>query len=99
LLVTLEKTHRVQSNREVGKGRADVQLAPKERGKQGVILEFKKLEKGRTLEGMAEEALRQTHTLKYTVDLEQLGAIPIFCFGIAFAGKDIVVRADEYTGL
>jgi hypothetical protein len=92
LLVTLEKTHRVQSNREVGRGRADVQLAPKQIGLPGVILEFKKQVKGRTLAGMAEEALKQTATLNYTLELERLGVTPIYCFGIAFAGKKIEVR-------
>lgn len=93
LLVSLEKTHRVQSNREVGRGRADVQIAPKEAGKPGVILEFKKQIKGRTLGGMAEEALKQTATLDYTTELETLGAAPIHRFGIAFAGKKVAVRA------
>jgi hypothetical protein len=92
LLVSLEKTHRVQSNREVGRGRADVQLAPKEAGKPGVILEFKKQVKGRTLGAMAEEALKQTETLAYTTELQSLGAAPVYRFGIAFAGKKVAVR-------
>ncbi|HND31668.1 MAG TPA: PD-(D/E)XK nuclease domain-containing protein [Myxococcota bacterium] len=41
LLVTLEKTHPVRSNREVGRGRADVWIAPKSPGQPGVLLEFK----------------------------------------------------------
>ncbi|HND34113.1 MAG TPA: AAA family ATPase, partial [Myxococcota bacterium] len=41
LLVTLEKTHAVCSNREVGQGRADVLLIPKSPGQPGVVLEFK----------------------------------------------------------
>jgi PD-(D/E)XK nuclease superfamily len=40
LLVTLEKTHTVRSNREVGRGRADVWIAPKSPGQPGVVLEF-----------------------------------------------------------
>jgi len=94
LLVSLEKSHRVQSNREVGRGRADVQLAPKEPNKPGVILEFKKQEKRRTLVSMAEDALKQTETLAYTTELKSIGASPIYRFGIAFAGKKIAVRAS-----
>lgn len=94
LLVTMESSHRVQSNREVGQGRADVQIAPKIPGRPGVILEFKKLPKGRTLEGMADEALRQTKTLKYTTELTSLGAAPIYCFGISFSGKEVVVKGS-----
>lgn len=96
LLVSLEKTHRVQSNREVGRGRADVQLAPKEPGRPGVILEFKKQAKGRTLSAMADEALKQTETLAYTTELQSLGASPIYRFGIAFAGKKVAVRGEGH---
>jgi hypothetical protein len=91
LLVTLEKTHRVRSNREVGKGRADVQLLPREAGKPGVVLEFKRLEEGKTLKAMARKALKQIETSQYALELQEAKAAPVFCFGIAFSGKEVVV--------
>jgi hypothetical protein len=92
LLVTLEGTHRVHSNRESGYGRSDVQIVPKEPGKAGVVLEFKNGEEGRKLETLADEALQQIGAQLYTTELEAAGATPIWKFGIAFAGKKVVVR-------
>jgi hypothetical protein len=91
LLVTLEKSHRVRSNREVGKGRADVQLLPREVGKPGVVLEFKRLEEGKTLKAMARKALKQIETSQYALELQEAKAAPVYCFGIAFSGKDVLV--------
>jgi hypothetical protein len=92
LLVSMEKTHMVRSNREVGYGRSDVIITPKVLGLPGVVLEFKKLEKNRTLVGMAEEALRQIDREKYATDLEAAGVTPIRKIGISFTGKQVAVR-------
>jgi hypothetical protein len=92
LLVSMEKTHTVRSNREVGYGRSDVIITPKIPGLPGVVLEFKKLEKDRTLAGMAEEALRQIGREKYAAELEAAGVTPIRKIGIAFTGKQVAVR-------
>ena len=93
LMISLEKTHTVRSNRETGRGRADVLIAPRQTGQPGVVLEFKRLEPGRTLEDMADEALQQIHDRAYTAALEAAGAYPIHRLGIAFAGKDVAVRS------
>jgi hypothetical protein len=92
LLVSMEKTHTVRSNREVGYGRSDVLITPKIPGLPGVVLEFKKLETGRTLSGMAEEALRQIDREKYATELEAAGVFPIRKIGISFTGKQVAVR-------
>jgi hypothetical protein len=93
LLVSMEKTHTVRSNREVGYGRSDVVITPKRAGDPGIVLEFKKLEPGRTLAGMAEEALKQIETQHYAADLEAAQVSPIRKIGISFAGKGVAVRA------
>ena len=90
----MEKTHSVRSNREVGYGRSDVVITPRQAGDPGVVLEFKKLETGRTLVEMAEEALRQIDTQHYAVDLEAVGVSPIRKVGIAFSGKQVAVRCS-----
>lgn len=100
LLVTLERTHAVRSNREVGLGRADVQLIPKRPGLPGVVIEFKRRRGARPerlsgdLEALAQEALEQIRARAYTVEMEGAGAAPIRRFGIAFSGKDVAVRAE-----
>ncbi len=98
LLVTLEKTHRVRSNREDGLGRADVLMIPKSPGQPGVVLEFKKRTGKGSLAWYAAAALRQISTKGYGVELEAAGAAPIRKFGISFAGKEIVVRGEKRRG-
>ena len=92
LLVTLEGTHAVRSNREVGYGRADVQLIPKRPGLPGVVMEFKRRHGRKKLATLAGEALTQTRDRAYAVELEAAGATPIRRIGIGFSGKDVVVR-------
>ncbi len=98
LLVTLEKTHRVRSNREDGLGRADVLIIPKNPGQPGVVLEFKKQTGKGSLAWYAAAALRQISTKGYGVELEAAGAAPIRKFGISFVGKEIVVRGEKRGG-
>ncbi len=95
LLVTLEKTHRVRSNREDGLGRADVQIIPKTPGQPGVVLEFKKQKGKGSLATHAAAALRQISTKGYCTELEAAGAAPIQKMGISFAGKEIVVKGAK----
>ena len=92
LLVTLEKTHAVRSNREDGMGRADVWIVPKTPGQPGVVLEFKKQTGKGSLAWHAAAALRQISAKGYGAELEAAGATPIQKMGISFAGKEIVVK-------
>ncbi len=92
LLVSMERTHFVRSNREVGKGRADVQIIPKQPGQPGVVLEFKRQDDKRSLFAHAGAALRQIQQKGYCTELESAGATPIHRLGISFAGKDVSVR-------
>ncbi len=92
LLVSLEKTHRVRSNREVDVGRADVQILPKSPGQPGVVLEFKKRTGKAGLAWHASAALRQIQSKGYCAELEAAGAMPIHRMGISFSGKDVVVK-------
>ena len=92
LLVTMENSHAVRSNREVGIGRADVQLIPKRPGLPGVVLEFKRKSDKRTLNYHAGAALKQISAQGYCAELEAAGAVPIYRLGISFSGKEVVVR-------
>ncbi len=95
LLVTLEKTHLVRSNREDGLGRSDVLIVPKTPGQPGVVLEFKKQTGKGSLTYHAAAALRQISAKGYGTELEVAGAVPIQKFGISFAGKEIVVKGAK----
>ncbi len=92
LLVTLEKTHFVRSNRESGEGRPDLLLIPRRPGLPGVVLEFKRREGKRKLSTTALAAVRQLETLDYAAELEAAGASPVHKLGIAFGGREVAVR-------
>lgn len=92
LLVTLEPTHAVRSNRETGLGRADLLIVPKVPGLPGVVLEFKRGRPGRRLATIAAGAARQLAEQGYTAELQSAGASAIHGFGVAFSGKDVAVR-------
>jgi hypothetical protein len=95
LLVTMERTHFVRSNREDGLGRADVLIIPKTPGQPGVVLEFKKQKGKGSLASHAAAALRQIAAKGYGTELEAAGAAPIQKMGISFAGKELVVRGAK----
>lgn len=92
LLVSLDETHLVRSNREAGRGRADVQILPRSPGRPGVVLEFKRGSTRADLASAAEEALRQLEDRAYAEERVAAGASPVRRMGIAFSGKDVVVR-------
>lgn len=91
LLVALEPTYQVRSNREDGLGRSDVRVLPRTPGKPGFVIEFKAQE-GRSIDTMAQEALEQIEAKQYTLELQEAGATPIFCYGISFLGKKICIK-------
>lgn len=97
LLVSMEPTHHVRSNREAGLGRADVLIIPKQPGQPGAVLEFKKQNDKRSLFAHAGLALRQIQQQGYAAELEAAGAAPIRRLGIAFSGKQVVVRGEKQT--
>ena len=99
LLISLNKTHEVKSNRESGFGRYDVMLIPKEVGNRqacslGIIIEFKKVNKkrGETLEKAADNAIDQIEKKAYRTELINRGIKNVLSLGIAFEGKEIMMR-------
>lgn len=92
LLVTLEETHAVRSNRESGHGRADLLIIPKRPGLPGVVMEFKRGGAKTTLAAHARAAVKQAVVKQYKAELSAAGATPISVLGIAFSGKDVAVR-------
>jgi hypothetical protein len=93
LFVNLNSSYEVKSNRESGRGRYDVVLFPKDISKNGVIIEFKKVNKKRneTLEIACSAALKQIEDKKYDVELKDCGVKNILKLGIAFDGKNVLV--------
>ena len=92
LLVSLRTTHKVQSNRESGLGRADVLVLPRRPGKPGVVLEFKRLRPTETPQTALDAAMAQIQTRDYAATLRDAGASAVRAYGVVFDGKALHVR-------
>lgn len=95
LIVGLEDTYRITSNRESGFGRYDVMLEPLDPGGDSFVLEFKVFNprKEKTWEETVENALRQIREKDYDSELRSRG-IPeqnIYHYGFAFQGKKVLI--------
>ncbi|MGL5712737.1 MAG: PD-(D/E)XK nuclease domain-containing protein [Paraclostridium sp.] len=94
LLVSLDKTHQVLSNRESGYGRYDVMVIPIDPSKTGIIIEFKKYdeEDEESLEELIQEAKEQIESKKYETELLSRGISDIKKLVIVFKGKEAFVN-------
>ena len=81
----------IKSNRESGYGRFDLAIFPKQRGRSGVIMEFKVASNEQQLEQKAKEGLDQIQTQDYTATFRDLGITTVWQYGIAFCGKKLCV--------
>ena len=93
LCAVLGNRYRVRSNRESGFGRFDIQLTPLVTGIPGFLFEFKHTNDEHVdLENLADSALRQIDEKKYDTELRSAGVNSIIKIGIAFRGKNAVVK-------
>ncbi len=93
LCAVLSNRYRVRSNREAGFGRFDVMLMPREKSMPGFIYEFKfTKDENVDLNILADEALSQIDEKKYDTELLDFGITNVIKIGIAFRGKNAVVK-------
>jgi hypothetical protein len=92
MLIFLRPTHEVKSNRESGYGRYDVLVIPKNKKDLGIVMEFKKVSSSKDLEKGAVEALKQIEEKHYTQELNQRGINRILGMGLAFFGKQVMIK-------
>ena len=91
-LLTGIKGYITKSNRESGKGRCDLFVKPVSRRKEAFIIEFKVTKKLGELEAKADEALEQIEERHYEKELLDDNYSVISRYGIAFCGKECMVR-------
>lgn len=93
LCAVLSNKYRIKSNSESGYGRFDISLIPNSRLNPGFIFEFKHA-KGDSdnLDALADEALDQIEEKKYDAELKSLGITNVVKIGIAFRGKNAIVK-------
>jgi hypothetical protein len=96
LLLHLETTHLVRSNRESGFGRADVLITPREAG-PGVVLELKVIDTDydETREQALDRACAQLIDRDYASEVLAAGATSVFQYGVVFDGKRCWVKVVE----
>lgn len=101
MLVVLQDTHTILSNRESGYGRYDVMLIPHNKHKVGIIIEFKKISKSQniTLEQAITQAFQQIEEKNYQQTLKTAGIKKITMIAIAFFGKDVLIEVKNNTQL
>jgi hypothetical protein len=93
LCAVLGNRYQVRSNRESGFGRFDIQLAPLVSGIPGFLFEFKHTNDEHVdLDVLADSALRQIDEKKYDAELRSAGINSVIKIGIAFRGKNAVVK-------
>jgi hypothetical protein len=92
LLVHLEKTYEVRSNRESGFGRADMLMRPKTPGQPGVVIEFKTLDEDEVVDAVLKDAAKQVRARRYAAELLAAGAAPVHEYVIVFDGKKTWVK-------
>jgi hypothetical protein len=92
LLVALEKTHQVKSNRESGLGRCDVLITPRKAGNPGVVLELKVLKASESMEDALKAALEQVRAKRYASELRAAGAEPVVEMAAVFDKKRVRVE-------
>ncbi|MBI4605381.1 MAG: PD-(D/E)XK nuclease domain-containing protein, partial [Planctomycetes bacterium] len=91
LLVALDSTHQVRSNRESGLWRCDVLIAPRRPGRPGVVLELKVLKSRETAKRALAAALEQVRRKKYAAELRAAGAKPVVELAAVFDRKSVRV--------
>ena len=93
LCAVLGNRYQVRSNRESGRRRFDVQLAPLVSGIPGFLFEFKHTNDEHVdLDVLADSALRQIDEKKYDAELRSAGINSVIKIGLAFRGKNAVVK-------
>lgn len=97
LLVHLEPTHEVRSNRESGFGRYDVMVRPRAAGQAGAVIELKVIDtdEGETVEQALDAAMAQVEGRAYATELHAAGAEPVWQWAAVFDGKRAWVRTGR----
>ena len=100
LLASLMGRYVIKSNLESGIGRYDISLHPRNAKDPAILIELKKLKKGkkenkRNLELLADEALQQIKDNKYESLTKNLGYKgKVLCYGVATFKKLVAVKME-----
>ena len=88
MMLAVRREYYVRSNRGSGRGRYDMLLEPKDRRKNGFVIEFKAPDSEKNLEKESQEALSQIEKNRYALELKERGIENIYFIGMAFHKRD-----------
>lgn len=95
MMVELQDSYVISSNRESGLCRYDIMLEPRGKERDAYIIEFKVVHAGRkeSLEGAVRAALEQIEEKQYAAILQSRGIEPgrIKKYGFAFEGSKVLI--------
>jgi hypothetical protein len=89
LVVGLRDQYIINSNQESGLGRFDVIFLPKDKKRNGILLEFKTSTTPELLQDGAEKALKQIKDKQYTQIFNQHSVNSVLAIGLCFCGKQM----------
>lgn len=92
MLLGLRRRYYIHSNREGGRGRYDLVVEPMDKGKNGLVIEFKVAKEKEELEKASEEALAQIEEKRYYEGLRDRGVERIILVGISFYQRDFKLQ-------
>nr|VFK57180.1 MAG: Calcineurin-like phosphoesterase [Candidatus Kentron sp. TUN] len=95
LLANLGHQYRIESNIESGLGRPDILMIPKTNtnNRPGIVMEFKRLGEGETMERKLKMAMEQIEKNNYDARIRAEGIKKVLKLGIVFDGKELQVRS------
>ncbi|MEN0051230.1 MAG: AAA family ATPase [Bacteroidota bacterium] len=95
LLGMLSDDYIIKSNRELGKGRYDILLIPKDRTRYGILMELKQIDKDATddkVQASLASALQQIQDNQYYKELKAQAISEHLEIAIVFVGKEAYLR-------
>ena len=95
LFVSFDATYDIRSNRESGYGRYDIALFPKKTGDPGILLEIKQANEADEMETLANEAVVQIRSERYSTEFTERNIQSINLYAIVFYKKHVLVRKAE----
>lgn len=92
----LNNKYKIKSNRESGYGRYDIMMIPKNKEDLGIVIEFKKadVKDVQNLDCLVNRALEQIEYRNYIQELIDGDIQKIMKLGIAFKGKEIMMKKE-----
>jgi hypothetical protein len=92
MLVWLSNDYTIRSNRESGYGRYDIIFIPKDNSRQGIIIEFKRIDEDDIAEDVLDDALKQIEKKRYDVELKAANIHNILKLAVGFTSKAVYLK-------